>query len=331
MGKDRSRTGLVPAYTEAGKIVAVDSVAWTCTVVSETTQRTFYQCLVGTPYTHYKGGEGIQIMPEVGAAVWVTEPSEGDARPFITAFRPQHDNNGSHRSGRAMHNPGDFSFVTRDGNGIKIRRGGVTEVGSNPICRRFYLPIGNLIHDIGENYLLDTFGGELKWSVFRAEEDPDGHKATLLALQFKEFADNIGAVGKLELGGGIETTVNGISSPVAVFQVYEDGNTADPVAALKAGYDKEGDIGLETANLTVKLKTGKSVTIYETSGKEEGVILGKTFLTAFNTFLTGLQTMLSAIGITVPGHADLIANITTSLAAATTGGAPYLSTRLKSE
>lgn len=331
MAKDRSTTGLVPAYVEAGKIVTVDPVTWTCTVVSETTQRTFYNCLIGAPYLHYRGGEGVAAMPEAGAAVWVCEPSEGDARPFILAFRPQHDNNGSHRAGRGMHNPGDLSLVTRDGNGVKARRGGTTEVGSTPICRRFYLPTGNLIHDISENYILDTFGGEIKWSVLRAEEDPDGHQATQLVTQFKEFADDLGAVGKFELGGKIDTTVNGTSSPVVVFQVYEDGNTSDPTAAVKVGYDKTGSMGLETGDLTVKLKTAKSVTVYETSGNEQGVILGRSFLTAFNTFLTGLQTMLAAIGITVPGHADLIANITVSLAAATTGGAPYLSTRLKSE
>lgn len=270
------------------------------------------------------------VMPEVGAAVWVCEPSEGDARPFILAFRPQHDNRGSHRAGRGMHNPGDLSLVTRDGNGIKARRGGVTEVGSTPICRRFYLPIGNLIHDISENYLLDTFGGEIKWSVLRAEEDPEGHQATQLVWQFKEFADAIGAVGKFELGGKIDTTVNGTSSPVAVFQVYEDGNTSDPTAAVKVGYDKTGSVGLETGDLTVKLKTSKSVTVYETPGNEEGVVLGKTFLTAFLTFLTGLQTTLGSLGLTVPGLADLITNVTASLVPST-GGAPYLSTRLKSE
>ena len=325
------RVGLLPAYIESGYVIAVDATNWRVTVRSTAGgHRVYENCLVAFPYLHHAGGEGMGAMPEVGAAVWVCAPSEGDELPFVIGFRPMHSaRDGSHAANRAPRIPGDQFMLTRDGNGFIAHRGGTTEEGATPIARRFYHPLGNRIHDIAENYRLDTFGGSDAWTVSREEEDPDGHKATLRTTRFKAYTDDKAHVVELE-AGHVEAT----NDPVVRLRVYEDGDVDEDSLSesfsLSLFQDGSFEVSAEGGG-TVVLPAGKTVTVRTTDGNEEGVVLGRTFLTQLSASLAELVAIGTAVGLPATQTTQLIANITTSLSADAHGGAPLLSSRFRTE
>jgi hypothetical protein len=331
MADSKGRSGLIPAYIEAGRIIDVDPVNWRCEVRTEVSRKTFSNCLLSSPYLHFVDGEGIHAMPEVGAGVWVCCPSEPGALCFILGYRPLHDDIGSHAANRELRNPGDMVMVTRDGNGFKAYRGGASEVIATAIARTIWVPIGNLVHTFAENLKFDVFGGNISWLVNREEEDPDGHKGTKFTWGFKEFADDAGPVGKLQAGGQIDVPVYNQTTPVFLLQVFAEG-VEEPTANFIAGVDKDGRLTFEVADTRLKLQAGKSLEVFDTDANAvEGVLLSKTYLTDELTFLTGLQTALAAIGVAVPGLPEKIAATTASIAVLPAGGAPYISTRTRTQ
>ena len=55
----------------------------------------------------------------------------------------------------------------RDGNQIWLHRGGVIEIMSTGLCRRFYIPLNNVIRDVAENWQVDSLAGSMEWGVER--------------------------------------------------------------------------------------------------------------------------------------------------------------------
>lgn len=140
-------------------------------------------------YVHHANGEGTYCIPEVGAWCWVCIPSDHN-RAFVLGFLPPFDLGSEHKANRLDLGPGDQAIVSRELNGIIIRRGGITQVGATPICQRIYTPIANQIRDICENYELSTAAGTLRWSVRRSTEDEQSRSPAELVIEAKEFAQD---------------------------------------------------------------------------------------------------------------------------------------------
>lgn len=311
-----------PAFIESGVITHVDASARRVKVRTEVSHCDDLTCLVAEGYHHVSGVEGLGCVPEVGAHVWVCRSSNPNALPFVIGFRRLPSvKSGSHAGSSENFTPGSLYMLSRDGNGVRVHRGGVTEVGATPICRRFYLPIGNKLHDIAQSYRLDTLGGTLEWLTAREEEDPDGSAGTKFRQTFKEYADDKSHVVEVQYGGQVEAE----GDPVFLLKVFKNGDVAedDLEEAVALSITKEGAVHLKAeSDVVLEIPSGKTVSIYTNAGQEKGVVLSEPFLSDLSTFLAGLQGLLTPVVGTVPGISDLLGKIATSA---------YTSTHLKAE
>jgi hypothetical protein len=202
--------GSSSARVEGGRIINVDIAHYTVDVKTMHTQRLLTDIQVSAPYLHFGSGEGIFAMPEVGAKVQVCFPSEGP--PFVlcyvTAFEREGTPDGSpstnpqteepndsptevtFRAGRPRLQQGDIMLRCRDGNQIWLHRGGVVEIGSTQVCKRFYIPLLNTIRDFCENWEMLSAAGDLRWTVERAESSPDGDTTAYFTLSAKNLAQD---------------------------------------------------------------------------------------------------------------------------------------------
>jgi len=320
-----SQFGLTPAYVQYGTITDVHPERWTVTIRCSVGEREFFDCPIPSGYLHAAEGEGMHVMPEIGAQVLVCVPSEKDARPVILTYVPFTDAAGTMRARRPNLNPGDLVMLSRDGNGLAIRRGGVVEIQSTSIAKTLYLPITNEIRSICENWTVFSFGGSVEWKTFRAEEDAEGRKKTRYTMKMKEFADDVAHIAEISAGSKL-------SDGVLNIQTFKDGDVKEGSLqrSVSLVFRDDTTAVIESGDFDHKLDSGACVSIYNTKGNIEGVILGKTFFTDHLQFLTELQTGLLALGLTLPIIPTMIANVTLSIASPT-GTAPYLSTRTKTE
>jgi hypothetical protein len=178
---------------EEAVVTDVDRKTYTITVDTKHSSKTVTDIQVGSPYHHHDSGEGIHHLPEVGAICYLAFPSD-NTPPFVLTYlgaasvvstadgtpaRSTPDGAGSDtdvsfRSKRPALNPGDIAITTRDENFLYLRRGGIVQIGATPISQRIYIPILNYIKDFCENYEMQTFGGDVAWTVGRQEDDPSG-------------------------------------------------------------------------------------------------------------------------------------------------------------
>jgi|PlaIllAssembly_1097288.scaffolds.fasta_scaffold00046_3 hypothetical protein len=206
--------GLNSVQVVEGRIVNVNMAKWTVDVLTRDTQQTFTDITVSSPYFHFDRGEGIYVMPEVGAKVKVCRPSDGD--PFVMCFvapsqRPVSDSSEdedanqpvaltSFRANRPAMQQGDIMLRTRDGNAVWLRRGGIIEIGATNISKRIYIPLLNYIRDVCENYSMWSGGGALTWTVARADNDPDGNANAVLRISSRDVAQDAKATVAVALG-----------------------------------------------------------------------------------------------------------------------------------
>lgn len=213
-----------------------------------------------SPYVNQNQGEGINWMPEVGSICWVCEPSEDGREAFVMGWTVV-DEGGSYRGGRTLLNPGDIELKTRDQNFVILRRGGIVQIGSTPICQRVFLPIRNVMQDFAENYELHTPGGDFTWQVMRKDEDSDGHQRCLYQIAAKEYADdkNEKTVALLKIGShgdgdatilSLQTRDKGGGDVKIALMLDKDGNVE-----WKA--EKNFSLTLNSGDLTMEAKDGK--------------------------------------------------------------------------
>lgn len=264
--------GLNPVMIEQGRVINVNMKRWTADVRSQVSQSVFLDIRWGNPYLHFAQGEGIFAMPEVGAICEVCRPS--DSPPFIICFstafernmsvgagesqgerdlqegQEQSNANISFAAGRPNLQQGDIMLRCRDGNQIWLRRGGVVEIGSTAISKRLYIPLLNFIRDFCENYSLQTFGGDLSWTVKRVEDDPNGVAKAMLKIAAKESAQDENASVAIRIGEVTDDDrLSIIVAPDAIdMETFEV--SGGPLFEFKV--DKEG---------SVEITTNKDVTI----------------------------------------------------------------------
>jgi len=197
-----SSANYLPALIDRARVINVNIEDWSVDCVSEYGNKRFLDVQVMSPYLHYMNGEGIYVMPEVGAMCWICKPSDGAfSQAFVLGFGAPHDDeSANYRCGRQTLNPGDMMLRTRDENFIILRRGGVIQIGATPLTQRMFIPINNIIHDFCENYYLDTLGGTLEWTTQRPEKSGDGNAMTKFWLKAKMKANEPQYVAELIVG-----------------------------------------------------------------------------------------------------------------------------------
>lgn len=253
-----THSGPRPTRVWKARVLDVDIEKYTVTVVGMHEKKILAGVPWGSPYQHPLG-EGDYSMPEVGAVCWVCDPSDGNTS-FVVGWGPV-ANDGDFSNNRKKLNPGDHYIGTRDGNDIILRRGGVLEMGSTPLCRRFFLPVGHFIKDFAENYELNTLGGQLSWTVDRPETTTDGARPAHFVLSAKQFADDPNPVAVLEIGSHEDSDEHILS--LIVRDSGKDG------AKLKHSLflDKTGNMTVVTKG-DIDWKTEGNVTLTMPADKE---------------------------------------------------------------
>lgn len=248
----------VSATVESARIINVNIREWSVDVITEHGRR-YTDIQVGSPYLHYANGEGIYIVPEVGAYCWICKPSSGiDSLPFVVAFQtPLGQQDLSYRANRPELNPGDIMMRTRDENFLILRRGGVVQVGATPAAQRMYIPVKNIIKDFCENYLMHTLAGETEWIVHRDEKSTDGTELTEFQIRVKEKANDPGHVVKIAAG-----SPGGVSGNIKFkIEILESGKK-NAKTKISATLDKNGNVGIVIkGNYTATIDGDVSVNI----------------------------------------------------------------------
>lgn len=284
------------AHVYEGRVVNVNLNNWTVDVRSQFDQKFYPNIQVASGYMHPNRGEGIYVMPEVNAKCLVCIPSDGPP-PFVLAFimpTEQRDapdevevegtsgtGSQTYQGGRPRAKPGDIYMKGRDGQFVVLHRGGVLQVGSTELAQRLYIPLGNIITDVSQNYEHHNTGGTINWGVIPSSTEGSPktqYQQTFRLLANDEKADVRVAVGSVQqptpepLNEGGEGQRNaaiglgvGDANPV-VFEVALspqgfDADTGSPEASaegatrLKFVFDKTGNTFLRAeGSVNVRVK-----------------------------------------------------------------------------
>ena len=197
-----------PALILQGRISEVDAPRWLCKVRVDGRDDDV-TTTIPSVYSHPMNGEGIHFLPEVGAFCYVCFSSDKKTIPFLlsagAATVPKDRSSseglpGSMDMFRPLLTAGDIALLTRDGNGLTLRRGGVTELKGTSLAKIVFNPTMNQVFTIAENYRVQTFGGSTEWKNLRREEDSDGQVRTRLSTVVKEYATSKGYSVRLQMG-----------------------------------------------------------------------------------------------------------------------------------
>ena len=176
--------GGAPAYIHEARVINVNLVNWTVDVRTQFDNRFFPDVQVASPYLHANRGAGIYAMPEINTKCQICIPSDGPP-PFVLAFimptesvddvTGQEDENNpsvsTFRGGRPRAKMGDIFMRGHDGQFVILHRGGVLQVGSTELAQRLYIPLGNIITDISQNYEHHNTGGTINWGITSSSTD----------------------------------------------------------------------------------------------------------------------------------------------------------------
>jgi hypothetical protein len=177
--------GATPTLAYECVIEDVDTVTWMVRARCKFDGRSFPNVQIAQPYMNPNFGEGMYALPEIGSKCIVWVPS--DSAPFILGYISPMEvtdtansetpggtsaNNGgggtmtaSFAGGRTRAKNGDIYLKGRDGNFVTLHRGGILQIGASPLAQRIFIPLGNLITDICQNYSMYNSGGSINWGI----------------------------------------------------------------------------------------------------------------------------------------------------------------------
>lgn len=202
--------GADPAIVVQGRVIDINLMNWTVNVNATFDRKKYWDVQIGSPYYHYSAGEGLSVMPDIGAQCMICIPGDS-APPFVLCFVMPHETvdptsttapsgtrshgntsksptDASFANGRPTPKPGDIWLTGRDGNFIKLHRGGVLSIGTTSLAQRMYIPLGNLVTDVSGNYQHFNSGGTQSWTI---QEGPAKvHFPTQHLEVYRVFADN---------------------------------------------------------------------------------------------------------------------------------------------
>lgn len=152
---------------------------------------------VASPYLHYEEGEGIYALPEIDAHCLVFF-GVGGAPPHVLCFSPlrrtdigvENQEEDDHSSSRDPATPGDIFLKGRDGNFVRVRRGGMVEIGSSDMCQSQFFPVGDLIRTACMNREIFVGGSYFKTNVLDDPSVPDeGPTPVQLDIMLQEYVE----------------------------------------------------------------------------------------------------------------------------------------------
>lgn len=241
-----AESGMYPAYIETARIMNVNIEDWSVDIATSIDNKLIHDLQVNAAYLHFFGGEGSYVMPEVGALCWIAWPSSGKmAMPFVLGFKTESNDDvdpetgetqGGYRSNRPVLVPGDMMMRTRDENFLILRRGGVVQIGSTPICQRMFIPIGNIIRDICQSYSLDSFAGGFDFITNRTDQSDAGDVTTAFQIRSKTRANEPKNAGVLRMGSHDDDANLRLS-----LVVFESGENDAPTV-VQMTMDKLGNV-----------------------------------------------------------------------------------------
>ncbi|NBS67839.1 hypothetical protein EBT31_02855 [bacterium] len=300
------------AVIEGGIIQSVDPVSWTCVVATVGTSRRLHDCAIGAVYLHPESGEGVYVMPEAGALVWVAIPSDGNGRAFIIGYRAAvRVNAPTFDMRRGTVSPGDILLRGRDGNTVALRRGGVTEISGGPLARTVYVGTSGVIRSIAEQYDLSLLGGSLSWETFDEAEDPEGRVGSRLRWTHHAYLEDDKPIFESMFGAQVESNL--AADAVASAVLFGDGTSSQaPVAEL--AMQPTGDLLYKTSAGIDLCVEGSPLVVYQSSASAAAaVVRAPDFLNRLSGVLAELQAALTAQALPSTQTAAMIAEITTAL------------------
>jgi hypothetical protein len=272
---------------EMGKVINVDIENFTGDVHCEMSGRIHQEIQVVSPYMHHNQGEGMSIMPEVGAVCLVAMLSDSNP-PVVLAFgaaleemyveeesdppdtqeledegaleaeEPPDEESApsySYRNGRPLQRMGTIALTTRDGNFLKLRRGGVVQIGSNPMTQTIFMPIRNTIRTFAENWELDLVGGASRWEVVQEEDGSSSCKHTAV---FREYAEQANASAYVEIG---DLDENFFRVRMLMEGINPTTGAMEQSPVFEITLSKEGDIVLACKSNTVTIEEDQTIEV----------------------------------------------------------------------
>lgn len=238
--------GAESAFIHEARVIDINLANWTVDCITIFDQKRFFDIQVASPYMHSNSGEGIYVVPEVGAKCLVCIPSDGPP-PFVLAFimpaetvtdtTPDKDDTkqlspgtptgSTYAGGRTRPKPGDIVMKGRDGNFCILHRGGVLQIGSTELAQRIFIPLGNLVTDISQNYNHFNTGGSVNWGIRPGspDEDPETeYRHTFRVFANDEFADIRMALGSVHTPTQEPTGDAGGTSDINALGIGTDKN-----------------------------------------------------------------------------------------------------------
>lgn len=202
-----------------GKVIDFNLVTWTVDVYSTFDRKIIQNVQVLSPYLHHNSGEGIYVIPEIGAKCLCCIPGDSTS-PFVmgfvgalesvnpaTANAPQGTtmNQGTFNTGvnfgagRPRGKPGDIMLRGRDGNFVALHRGGVLQIGASELAQSIYIPLSNLLMDVTQNYAHHNSGGAISWGIQQGTtiDNPTQYSHTFRLFANDQYADVRVVTGKV--------------------------------------------------------------------------------------------------------------------------------------
>jgi hypothetical protein len=307
--------GYRAAWIEEGTIIAVHPKTFKVDWSADSSERRLFELAAASPYIHQGFGEGLTMMPEVGAKAVVCHPSD-ESVPFILAYyadpEEKQDSNGEsdtdYKSGREDLGPGDFMWKGRNGNKLYLRRGGMVQLGSGPNNQTFYFPSSNLLWDACKRYKMDTSGGQIQWEV----KESRGNLTEMRAL-LRETAGAANASVMVRCGNLPDAPKVPASTPTPTTILYElvvapnaiNKDGAAPIQTMALRFDKSGNMYQYTKGsvvtviendtlITVNNRTStiKNNDTLSVTGNRTEAITGNRVTTAARQHIRGLSEVL---------------------------------------
>lgn len=232
------------ARLEIGVITGIDYENQSFEVRSEMSEQPSYRIPIMSPYIDSTNAAGLKFCPEVGTTCIMATLSDGNR--CILGFLMMPDTNGSLDAGFTKMSSGDAFWQGPEGNFVRLRSGGILEIGSTPVCSSIYIPTRNILHNICENFVLDTFAGFFEFRVDRAEDNGDGHQKCLYSIGVKEFSDDENELVRIKAGS--------LDNKVAFSLVVKDSGGGENVK-ISIELTKEGSLNMNLSkDFSVSLK-----------------------------------------------------------------------------
>ena len=247
-----------PGYILEATILNVDSQNHLAEVAMDNAEGAIPDVRVVSLYCHPFGGEGIFFLPEAGASCYLFIPSD-DGRPFVLGYVMPPTTAPGDSGGRMPMNPGDYALVTRDDNGVIIRRGGVVQVTSTGLSQRLYLPLGNFIRDIAGQYELLSPLGEVGLT-----HDEPGIGLTKVKYRFKlrENAESPTHMLTVEVGTSTDLMPLTDAGPPApsYLRILASDSLTGKIEQFSFRLDRSGNVSFKNVGYFRKDVTGDHVT-----------------------------------------------------------------------